>query len=203
MKTPRWLLNLAIVLINLLRPLISFYIFCELFYFRILNVACLYMLYVIADSTEGIIVFLNRGIWSKGKKIFYHINNTIFTFVVTGGVLLHAPLFLFLSWMGINIQALHTLKVWLLFFVIVFVLVLLIAYDARMAWGGFTYLLARLSFLLYCFYHMWPDRGILIPFFLAGAWFLIAIEGKKYNWDWNELRKKDLRFRRKKIPPLI
>lgn len=203
MKTPRWTLNLAIVLINLLRPVTAFLIFREFFYFRIVNIACLYISYLILDSVEGILVFGRREIWTTPKKIFHHANNTVFTFTVISGVMLHLPTFYLFELLGFNAENLYTVKTWLILSLIAFVIIAVLNYSTRMAWGNIQQLLIRLSFLLYCFYYMWPRRGALISLFLFAAACLIGIEIKKYGWSIKELRKKDVRFRRKKQPPPI
>lgn len=189
------LANLAIILINLARPAISTLLFTRFFLFRMPDVTALFLLFLILDSIEGVLIFYHRKIWSAAKTIFYHINNILFIFAVTAGVLLYLPLNFFLFSLGINIESERELmQAWVISSVIIFLIVIACGYSMRTAWGNIQYLFASCGFLLYCFYYI-PWHSILLSIIVALC--LLFIETKKYGFNLSELRKKDIRFRKK------
>ena len=192
MKTPRWLLHLAILFINVLRLCISILIFMNFFLFRMVNVTCLFLAFLLLDSAEGIIVFHRRDIWGPSKILLHYFNYTLFLFVVVAGILLYQPLFHFLVLMGFEIEQLETIKVWIVVSAIAFLFMLLFGWATQSSWGNIQNLLFRLSFLLYCFLYI-PWWGIILSLISAAC--AIGVEIKKYGWNLKELRKKDIRFR--------
>lgn len=192
MKTPRWLLHLAIVLINCLRLLISVEIFIQFFYFRMVNVTCLFIFYLLLDSVEGIIVFYRRDSWGPLKIILYYFNYTVFLFVIIAGILMYQPLLHFLMFMGFEIEELETIKVWITVSAIVFLFMLLFGWAMQSNWGNIQNFALRFSFLIYCSWFI-PWWGIILSLISAAC--IIGVEIKKYGWRLKELRKKDYRFR--------
>jgi hypothetical protein len=200
MLVPRYILRIAIVIINIFRLICSLLLFRQLFYFRIPDVAALYIGYLLLDALEGIIVFYDHGVWRLTQNILYHFNHTVHIFAVVAGLMLYAPLAYFLLELGISVHQLQALKVWLICSVIIFILVLIFGYATAESWGNIQNLAARLSFLVYCTFHIPPWVNI---FSIIAAASLIGIEIAKYGWSWRELCKKDIRFRHSKpnTPP--
>lgn len=204
MKTPRWLLHLAIICINLARLAISVALFCNFFLFRMVNVTCLFIFYLLLDSAEGIIVFFHRNIWNLTHRIAYHINSALLLFAVIAGIILHLPLFYFLSAWGLELTEVHIIPVWLIITLITFAAAVAASYAVNDAWGNIQNLIARFTFLVYCSYQLWPERAATIPLIIISAACIVGIEIKKYGWSWHKLCKKDWRFRHheKTTPPL-
>ena len=192
MKIPRWPLNLAIIFLILLRNFIPFLLFWKFFHFRMIDVMCLFLIYLICDSIEATIVFYT-GLWNKTKKIFAHLANILLIFSITAGILLRMPLhYLFVSF-GVTVNDYNSiLQVWGTATIIIFIFVLIFGYTSRKVWGNIQYLSARLVFLLYCFLYV-PWWAIIMGLIATGC--LILMECKKYNFDIKEMRKKDPRFR--------
>jgi len=192
LKIPRWLLNLVIIFLILLRMIIPFLLFWEFFHFRMINVMCLFLIYLIFDSIEATIIFYTK-LWGRTKKFFAHWANILLIFFITAGILLRMPLqYLFIGF-GVTINDYDSiLQVWGISTIVVFILVLIFGYTSRSLWGNIQYLLARLAFLLYCFLHV-PWWAIIMGIITASC--LILMECKKYNFNIKEMRKKDPRFR--------
>ncbi len=195
MKNNRQLFNLAIIAINLFRPLLSFLMFYRFFLFRMVDVTTIFLAYLLLDSVEGIIVYRHRGIWGPVKITVHYINEAFFIFSVISGILLRLPLFNILEQLGINIENADTVEVWLACTLIVFSGAVVFGIAMNSVWGNIQNFAVRFTFLAYCCYNLWPDRAVLIPFIAIAAYCILAVEIKKYGWSLEELRKKDLRFR--------
>jgi len=191
LKTKTWF-NLAIYFINVLRPIISALLFINFFQFRMVNVTCLFLAYLILDSSEGAIVFCHRDIWGFWKLCLHYLNYIIFLFAVTAGFLLYQPLLHFMTYMGFNVEDFFYLRVWGVFTSIFFIAILALGYSTQQDWGNIQNLLARLAFLLYCFQYI-PNWAIFLS--LITVFCIIMVEVKKYGWSLKELMKKDIRFR--------
>ena len=161
------------------------------------NVACLYLLYLTSDSAEGIIIFYNRDLWTRVKKFFGYITNAVMTFALTAGILLYMPLLYWLVFMGVDTGELDEIRIWIYFTAVIFVFVLIFSIIIRKEWGNIQHLGIRLAFFLYCFMYMHWAAIVLVFFAIL---YMVCLECKKYNWNWKELCKKDIRFRRKKGP---
>ena len=189
MKIPNWLLNLVIILMIIIRLILPLLIFREFFYFRMINVMCLFLTFLILDSVEGVITFYRGLLWSKGKKIIAHIANFLLIFAIVSILLLRHG---FISHLGYDIQPNQIVNYWLIITGIIFVLILILSYFTRDAWGDIQYLLAQLTFLLYCFWYV-PWWAIILGF--VSAICFILTECLKHNFNLKEMRKKDPRFR--------
>ncbi|MFC1612587.1 hypothetical protein ACFL29_01925 [Patescibacteria group bacterium] len=153
-----------------------------------ISVASLFILFLFFDSIESGIVF-DRGLWSKKKKISAYLLNLVLALSISYGFIAQYPLHqLFIN---LNLDPDNTTVIYLSS-IALFVIVLTFSYAVRYAWGNIQNLLARLAFLIYCFFYI-PFWAI-ISFSFLGIW-IIAVEAKKYNWSLKELLKKDLRFR--------
>jgi len=174
----------------ILRLLLCALIFREFFYFRIVNTACLFILFLVLDSVEGILAWL-YPIWNTKYKIFAHIINITLIFAISSIFILRHFVAHFLR--AFNLENNYSvLSIWFTSSLVFLGGIIIFGYATRYAWGNIQYLLARLGFLPYCFIFI-PWWSIIL--LSIGGLSLIAIEGVKYNWQIKEMRKKDPRFR--------
>lgn len=174
----------------ILRFIIPFIIFREFFYFRMVDVGCLFIFFLFLDSIEGIIVYHTK-IWNRLFKAMAHINNLLLLFAISSIFVLinfAAPIKDLLS-VGESYK--NIMDIWIKTTVIIFFIVILFGYTSRKAWGVIQNLIARLAFLIYCSLYV-PWWAITL--FSIGGLSLIAVEGVKYNWNLKKMRKKDPRF---------
>lgn len=187
--TPKTKLNAGVAVLTAVRLAFALLIFREFFYFRMVNVACVYIFYLLADSTEEALVF-HGAPWNKMRMIFAYIIEIIMIFAVTSGIVLRLPIYYFAENLSHGTHDL--LFLWLEITLAVALCVAIFGHAVREEWGASQYLLFRLSFLIYCFFciPLWAVLALLIPI-LA----LVGIEGQKHAWKIKEIRKKDIRFR--------
>lgn len=195
MKTKKWLLHLAIILINLVRLAISCVLFYRFFLFRMAEVSALYIFYLLLDSAEGIIVFFHKNVWRRAYRVVCQINSAILLFAVIAGIVLYLPLFYFAADWEIELTEKHTFDTWLFCTIATFLTTAVSSYAVNDYWGNIQNLAARFTFLGYCSYQLYPERAALIPLIVIAAACIVGIEIKKYGWSFKELRKKDYRFR--------
>jgi len=195
-------LNAGVAALMAGRFVLAALLFREFFYFRMVNVACIFIFYLIADSVEETLVFRGAA-WNKLRKVLAYAVEITMIFSITSGIVLRLPLYYFAASAGIyyeNIGTHNILHLWLFITFLVAAFAIIFGFAIRDAWGASQYLLFRLSFLVYCslWIPLWSSLALLIPVLI-----LLATEGFKHNWCIKEMRKKDYRFRHSDpaVPP--
>jgi len=201
LKKPRWLLNLVILFINILRLVISCLLFYQFFHFQMPDVTALYLFYMVLDSVESSIIYFRRDLWGPFKSFALYFNSTIFVFAVVSGLMLYMPLYYIFSDLGVidpeNVHPESIAKMWLYTSFSVLIIVIVFNYAIKSSWGNIQCFLTELPFLSYCFLHI-SAAAIFLSLVTVATLFIA--EAKKANWKISELRKKDYRFRKQEDP---